>query len=87
MCNSPQSLYKFLIWRMNVTLANSPYRADQHSAPHVPPGNDLPPAPIDPSIDKWFFISVCSHVMAFLITGLCALSGCIGLMDKVLSGH
>jgi len=43
---------------MNLTVANSPYRVDQHSAPYVPPGDNQPPAPIDPSIDKWFFISV-----------------------------
>jgi len=42
---------------LNLTVANSPYRVDQHSAPHVPPGDNQPPAPIDPSIDKWFFIS------------------------------
>jgi len=43
---------------MNLTVANSPYRVDQQSAPYVPPGDNQRPAPIDPSIDKWFFISV-----------------------------
>ena len=43
---------------MNLTVANSPYRVDPQNAPPVPPGDNLPPAPIDPSIDKWFFISV-----------------------------
>ena len=47
-----------LTFRMNLTVANSPYRVDQYSAPRVPPGDNQPPAPIDPSIDKWFFISV-----------------------------
>jgi inorganic pyrophosphatase len=37
----------------NTTL-NSPNRI---SAPETPAGQNYPPAPIDPSIDKWFFIS------------------------------
>jgi inorganic pyrophosphatase len=40
----------------NTTLRGSPHRLapDQTS---VPPRDDAAPAPIDPSIDKWFFIS------------------------------
>src|SRR5215471_4672583 len=57
---------------MNLTVANSPYRVDQRAAPRVPPGDNQPPAPIDPSIDKWFFISVVpSHNL--LIVGICTL--------------
>ncbi|KAF8469641.1 inorganic pyrophosphatase [Kalaharituber pfeilii] len=37
----------------NTTL-HSNYRIDP---PAIPAGQNIPPAPIDPSIDKWFFIS------------------------------
>ena len=57
---------------MNLTVANSPYRVDQYSAPRVPAGDNQPPAPIDPSIDKWFFISV-YPCYSFLIVGICTL--------------
>ena len=43
--------------RLNVTVGHSPFRVDANSVPSVPNGQDLKPAPIDPSIDKWFFIS------------------------------
>ena len=32
-------------------------RVDQAALASIPAGAVLPPAPIDPSIDKWFFIS------------------------------
>jgi len=41
----------------NVTVGNSPHRVDPSGLPVIPAGQDLKPAPIDPSIDKWFFIS------------------------------
>jgi len=40
----------------NTTLAQSPDRVDPNSV-DIPQGQNLAPAPIDPSIDKWFFIS------------------------------
>jgi len=40
----------------NTTVKNSPDRADA-SALSIPHGENKLPAPIDPSIDKWFFIS------------------------------
>ncbi|KIW48416.1 inorganic pyrophosphatase, variant [Exophiala oligosperma] len=41
----------------NVTNQASPDRVDASQLSRVPPGQDLPPAPIDGSVDKWFFIS------------------------------
>ncbi|KAK6349908.1 Inorganic pyrophosphatase [Orbilia brochopaga] len=41
----------------NLTVKQSPFRSDPNNLPPVPPNQTLPPAPIDPSIDKWFFIS------------------------------
>jgi hypothetical protein len=43
--------------RTNVTVNHSPSRVDPSALPSLPKGQDLKPAPIDPSIDKWFFIS------------------------------
>lgn len=40
----------------NVTVPASPDRVDP-SKINIPKGEDLPAAPIDPSIDKWFYIS------------------------------
>lgn len=40
----------------NVTVSHSPDRVDPSSL-NIPKGDHLTPAPIDPSIDKWFFIS------------------------------
>ena len=45
-----------LVYSTNVTVANSPDRADPKSL-NIPRGEDKAPAPIDPSIDKWFYIS------------------------------
>ncbi|KAJ5220273.1 hypothetical protein N7468_009477 [Penicillium chermesinum] len=39
------------------TTEGSAHRADQGKLAAIPAGQDLPPAPIDGSIDKWFFIS------------------------------
>lgn len=41
----------------NLTVAQSPSRIDPSQIPPIPQGDNQPPAPIDPSIDKWFFIS------------------------------
>ena len=41
----------------NVTVANSADRADSSELAAIPQGQNLPPAPIDGSVDKWFFIS------------------------------
>lgn len=41
----------------NVTVENSGDRVDQGALASIPKGQDLPPAPIDGSVDKWFFIS------------------------------
>ncbi|PWW80242.1 pyrophosphatase-domain-containing protein [Tuber magnatum] len=41
----------------NLTVSQSPSRVDRSQIPPIPQGDNQPPAPIDPSIDKWFFIS------------------------------
>ncbi|OBT51691.1 hypothetical protein VE04_07531 [Pseudogymnoascus sp. 24MN13] len=41
----------------NVAVKNSPSRISPEQLPHIPQTQELAPAPIDPSIDKWFFIS------------------------------
>ncbi|CAG8952620.1 hypothetical protein HYFRA_00009726 [Hymenoscyphus fraxineus] len=41
----------------NLTVKQSPARVDFNQLPPIPPNETLAPAPIDPSIDKWFFIS------------------------------
>ncbi|KAL2008861.1 hypothetical protein VTN00DRAFT_7055 [Thermoascus crustaceus] len=41
----------------NVTNEASPDRVDQSQLANIPKGENLPPAPIDGSVDKWFFIS------------------------------
>jgi len=43
-------------YRTNVTVPHSPDRTDP-SKLQIAPGDNKAPAPIDPSIDKWFFIS------------------------------
>lgn len=40
----------------NVTVPHSNDRTDP-SKLSIPKGDNQPPAPIDPSIDKWFYIS------------------------------
>ena len=40
----------------NVTVPHSPNRVDPNTL-NILRGENLPPAQIDPSIDKWFFIS------------------------------
>lgn len=41
----------------NTTVEGSSDRADQAKLASIPKGEELPPAPIDGSVDKWFFIS------------------------------
>jgi inorganic pyrophosphatase len=41
----------------NVTVQTSPDRVDLGQLMTIPRGENLPPAPIDGSVDKWFFIS------------------------------
>ena len=41
----------------NVTVKNSPSRLNADQLPQLPPHQELAPAPIDPVMDKWFFIS------------------------------
>jgi len=41
----------------NVTNPSSPDRVDPSQLRNIPKGDNLPPAPIDGSVDKWFFIS------------------------------
>jgi len=41
----------------NTTVQQSPARVEPSALPAIPAGQNLAPAPIDPSIDKWFFIS------------------------------
>ncbi|KAK3337279.1 putative inorganic pyrophosphatase [Cercophora scortea] len=41
----------------NLTVTHSPSRVSPDQLPPLPPNENLTPAPIDSSIDKWFFIS------------------------------
>ncbi|KAK3300434.1 inorganic pyrophosphatase [Chaetomium fimeti] len=41
----------------NLTVSNSSSRVSPDQLPPLPQNQELPPAPIDASIDKWFFIS------------------------------
>lgn len=41
----------------NITVPKSPFRISPDQIPPIGPNKNLSPAPIDPSIDKWFFIS------------------------------
>ncbi|KAF8544305.1 putative inorganic pyrophosphatase [Trichophaea hybrida] len=41
----------------NLTVSQSPARVDPSQLPTIPAGENIHPAPIDPSVDKWFFIS------------------------------
>lgn len=41
----------------NSTVESSSDRVDQGALASIPKGQDLPPAPIDSTVDKWFFIS------------------------------
>ncbi|KZF25977.1 pyrophosphatase-domain-containing protein [Xylona heveae TC161] len=42
---------------LNTTVPHSAHKVEPSQLPHIPKGENLSPAPIDPSIDKWFFIS------------------------------
>ena len=62
LCSSGTTLHPFGFIRANspICSANSQLehnRAEQSQVAAVPRGENLPPAPIDGSIDKWFFIS------------------------------
>jgi inorganic pyrophosphatase len=41
----------------NLTVSHSTSRVSPDQLPPLPQNQELPPAPIDASIDKWFFIS------------------------------
>lgn len=41
----------------NLTNSNSADVVDKSALSKIPAGENLPPAPIDGSVDKWFFIS------------------------------
>jgi inorganic pyrophosphatase len=41
----------------NVTNSNSPDRVDPSQLKNIPRGENMAPAPIDGTVDKWFFIS------------------------------
>jgi hypothetical protein len=43
--------------RANITNAHSPDRVDPSQLRNIPRGEHILPAPIDGSVDKWFFIS------------------------------
>jgi inorganic pyrophosphatase len=45
------------VHRSNLTNSNSKALVDQSALSSIPAGENLPPAPIDGSVDKWFFIS------------------------------
>ena len=53
------SLYDALLTSCstNLTVKKSPSFVTPEQLPQVPANETLPAAPIDPSIDKWFFIS------------------------------
>lgn len=50
-----RSLVNIFLYSANTQLDQN--RADQAQVAAIPQGQNLPPAPIDGSIDKWFFIS------------------------------
>jgi inorganic pyrophosphatase len=41
----------------NLTVKQSASRVSPDQLDHIPGNQEIAPAPIDPSIDKWFFIS------------------------------
>ncbi|OZJ06844.1 Inorganic pyrophosphatase [Bifiguratus adelaidae] len=55
----PRSSDKYDIQLANVAVESSPYRVGTEDATYraIPAASSLPPAPIDASVDKWFFIS------------------------------
>ena len=52
------------IHRSNVSVEESPYKvtADDNVVKAIPAAAHKPAAPIDPSVDKWFFISGTSNL-------------------------
>ncbi|KAL1919749.1 uncharacterized protein VTP21DRAFT_1680 [Calcarisporiella thermophila] len=55
----PPKTEKHNIQVLNLTVENSPYRVapDNNVVPNISREHAKPAAPIDPSIDKWFFLS------------------------------
>ena len=45
------------VYSANLTVGHSNLRVDPSQLPPIHAGENLEPAPIDPSVDKWFFIS------------------------------
>jgi len=56
--------FSFLKCRSNVSVQGSPYLvgAEDEVVKNIPAGAAKAPAPIDPSVDKWFFISGTSNL-------------------------
>jgi len=50
---------KYDIKLSNLTVEGSPYKVttDSDAYKSIPPAHVVPPAPLDPSIDKWYFVS------------------------------
>ena len=48
---------ELIAYSANVSVEGSPDKADPAQVAKIPKGENLPPAPIDGSVDKWFFIS------------------------------
>lgn len=43
----------------NITVAGSPGKVDPFKeSAEIPQAQHLPPAPVDPSVDKWHFVSI-----------------------------
>ena len=54
--HSPENNADYLI-RTNITVDSSNSKVSPAQLPPLPANQNLPAAPIDSSIDKWFFIS------------------------------
>jgi inorganic pyrophosphatase len=59
MAEIPNATEKYDIKTVNVDVENSPYKVEaaHESVLAIPKADPKPPASIDPSIDKWFFLS------------------------------
>lgn len=55
----PNKTDEYEISTINTNVADSPYAVgkDDEKVKAIPAPNPLQPAPIDPSVDKWFFLS------------------------------
>ncbi|GMF76179.1 unnamed protein product [Aspergillus oryzae] len=56
-CKNKKQAMLTRFYSKNVSVANSTDRAEPSELAAIPQGQNLPPAPIDGSVDKWFFIS------------------------------